>query len=123
MPEKQVPVALSGEEIRDAVAFYVREELKRSCHCNDSAAYSSFSVEIHIRMKLNDYGRHVQDNHIVYVSEGEVSPETVATEVDVFVPEKPPNQVRVETEQLVPVTTQVDGKTVVKKVKYQPRKK
>jgi hypothetical protein len=124
MSEKQVPLPLSGEEVRNAILYRVDESLRKTCNLSDSAAYTSFRGTIEIRLTLSDYGREVTDNHNVTVAEevgleGE-APREVTTSITIE--PAAPNTVRVETKQDVPVKTTEEGRTVIKKVKYQVRK-
>jgi hypothetical protein len=125
MSEKQVPLPLNGEEVRNAILYRVDESLRKTCNLADSTAYTSFRGTVEIRLTLSDYGREVGDNHNITVAEevglqGEAPREVAAS---ITIEPAPPNTVRVETKQDVPVKTVEDGKTVIKKVKYQPRKK
>jgi hypothetical protein len=122
MAEKQVPLPLSGDEVREAIHFQLEQTMLKSCHLADTNAYSSFKAEITVKLVLNDLGRYVNDNHVALVGEGEVTPESKTVEAAVEVPEKAPNQVRVDTGQDVPVKAVVEGKTVIRKQKYAPRK-
>jgi hypothetical protein len=122
--EKVQPLPLSGREVKNAILFKVEESLNKSGHLHDDNAYTSFRAAISVKLMLSDYGREVQDNHEVIEAgstgiEGE--PER-RVEENVTVEPAPPNQVRVETGQSVPVTTVVDGKATTRHVKYSPRK-
>ena len=123
--EKPAPQPLSGQEVQDAILFKVRESLSRTCHLKFDNAYTAFTADITIKLTLNDYGRDVQDNHIVHaegVAEGIPLGEPETSEAQVTIQPAPPNQVRQETHQDIPVTTVENGKRVEKRVKYQPRK-
>lgn len=122
MAEKQVPLPLTGAEVREAILFRIEESLLKTCHLNESSAYTSFSGEITIKLKLSDFGREVPDNHVVTVQEGDLA-DAREVSADVTIAPAAPNTVRVETGQDVPVKTVEDGKQVVKKVKYQARRK
>lgn len=124
--EKPVVQPLSGEEVREAILFKISESLRKTCHLNDSAAYTAFFADISIKLRLVDYGREVTDNHVVQESVDVRPPDEPGREqgyeVHLEVPPAPPNQVRVETGQGVPVNTVVGGKVEQKKVRYAPRK-
>lgn len=130
MPDdKPAPLSLSGEEIQEAILFKVQESLKKSCHLILDCAYTQFKAEISVKLTLSDYGREVKDNHSVHVSEvAQLSVEEIEKalaqthESNVTMEPMPPNQVRVETEQPVPVVAVQGGKRVVKHLKYAPRK-
>jgi len=74
---------------------------------------------------LSDYGREVKDNHIVTEqgdsgAPAESVPRTV--EANIVMEPMPPNQVRVETDQAVPVPAVEGGKKVIKHLRYAARK-
>jgi hypothetical protein len=126
--ERAVPLPLSGEEVREAILFKISESLSRTCNLRNDDAYTSFEADITIHLRLDDYGREVKDNHIVTVKEGQSA--TLNYEpgpmhevnVSLALAKQPPNRVRVETGQSVPVKTTQDGKQVIRKVKYAARK-
>lgn len=126
--EKPIVLPLSGEEVREAILFKLNESLKKTCHLIDSSAYTAFRGKITISLVLVDYGRETVDNHIVEVDEDVRTPDATdagraeSYEEVVDIPAMPPNQVRVETQQSVPVQTNVGGKVEVRKVKYAARK-
>jgi len=122
MGETLVVKPLSGEEIKDQILFDVMKSLEKTCNLADATAYGSYEGEITIRLRLNDLGRITADGHVVKVGEGEVPVEVPETAADIEIVPQPPNEVRVETGQPVPVLTEVDGKVVERKVKYQARK-
>ena len=122
--EKPAPMPLSGEEVRAAILFKVEESLGRTCNLRFDDAYSSFKAEISIKLTLSDFGREVRDNHNVSahaettLEAGEVK----AVEANLTIGPAPPNQVRVETGQPVPIVVVEKGKQVVKHVKYASKK-
>lgn len=123
--EKSVPLPLTGEEIQEAAVFKMRECMAKSCHLNSGNAYTSARIEISVKMTLFDYGREVRNNELVKVEvdsglPAESEPREVSGEI--AMEPAPPNQVRVDTEQPVPVATVVDGKPKIKHLKYAPRK-
>ena len=129
MENEQIqPLPLSGQEVKDAILFKVQESLSHSCHLHFDNAYSSFKAEISIKLTLADYGREVRDNHIVKLEEDRgvaqfPDPDNSKTvESNLVVEPMPPNQVRVETGQSVPVATVIDGKQKIRHVKYAVRK-
>ena len=122
--EKLQPTPLSGQEVQDAILFKVSEDLRKSGQLHFDNAYSSFSAKIRIELILSDYGREVRDNHEITEAMDtglEGTPEYVQ-ESNLVMEPMPPNQLRVETEQAVPVTTVVDGKQKTRHVKYTARK-
>ena len=124
MAEQIMPLALSGEEVKEAIMFKVRQSLSRTCNLHNDSAYTSFKAEILIRLTLSDYGRDVSDNHLVEVesNSGLEGSEPRTVESNVTLEPMPPNQLRVETDQPVPVKTTEKGKQVIKHVKYAQRK-
>lgn len=119
--EKPVVLPLTGTEVQDAILYKLAESMEKTCHLIPSTAYSAFSAEITVKIRLVDYGNVVQDNHAVKVSEQVAgAPEGRAEEhaYTLEIPEAPPNVVRTETSQEVPVLATEGGKQVIKKVRY-----
>ena len=123
--EKSIPMALSGEEIQEAVLFKLSECMQKNCHLHSGNAYSKARIEVSVKMTLYDYGREVRNNEQATVELDSGLPQEsapVTVEGTVVMEPMPPNQVRIETGQDVPVQTIIDGKPTVKRVKYAPRK-
>ena len=123
--EKSVPLPLTGEEIQEAVLFKLRECMQKSCHLHLGNAYTSAKIDISVKMILFDYGREVRNNEIAQVELDSTLPpesEPVVAEETLTVDPMPPNQLRHETDQAVPVPTVVDGKKTIRHLKYAPRK-
>lgn len=122
--EKPLPLPLTGAEVKEAIMFKVEESLNKTCHLKDDNAYTSFRGKITINLALSDYGREQQDNHIVEVGlkSGLVDDNRHTVETTTEIEPAPPNQVRVDTNQGVPVRTQEKGKQVIRHVKYAARK-
>lgn len=118
------PFPLSGAEVKNAILFKIEDDLNKSGHLHDDNSYSSFRAEISIKLTLADYGREVRDNHIVTESADSGLPgePPQAVEQNVVMEPAPPNQVRVETNQSVPVATVVEGKQKIRHVRYAARK-
>jgi len=126
MPEeKPAPLPLSGDEVKEAILFRVQESLNKHCALMHDNAYTSFTADISIRLKLSDYGREVVDNHFVRAEETSGLPDTSSrlVEANVTIQPAPPNQVRVESDQPVPVLVKEGEKTKIRHIKYAPRKK
>lgn len=122
--EKVQPTPLSGVEAQEGILYKVAESLSKSCHLHPDNAYSTVRAKITIELTLSDFGRDVNDNHVIETSldtglPGE--PEHVE-HAEATIEAVPPNQFRVETDQPVPVVTIEDGKRVTKKVRYAARK-
>ena len=123
--EKPAPLPLTGEEVQEAILYKVAASLARTCHLKVDNAYTSFKAEITIRLTLSDFGREVKDNHIVTEQVDTGIPdesEPRSMEANVTMEPMPPNQLRIETDQAVPVSTVEGGKKVVKHLKYAARK-
>jgi len=124
--EKPLPMPLSGQEVRDGIMAKIEQSLTSSCHLKFDNAYTSVKAEIQIRLTLDDYGREVKDNHNVEFEQevpellGDGEPRT--TEANILVEPQPPNVFRVESGQSVPVQITEGKKTVIKNVRYSPRK-
>lgn len=123
--EKPAPLPLTGEEVQEAILYKVASSLARTCHLKVDNAYTSFKAEISIRLTLSDFGRQVSDNHSV-TEQGDsgLDPENEPRQVEanVTMEPMPPNQVRIETDQDVPVPTVEGGKKVIKHLRYAARK-
>lgn len=123
--EKLAPLPLTGEEVQEAVLAKIEESFNRTCHLKYDNAYTSFKAEISIKFTLSDYGREVQDNHIVEVAKDSGIPEENpprVVEANITMEPVPPNQARVESGQPVPVAVVENGKRVIKHLKYAARK-
>lgn len=123
MAEKQVPLPLSGEEVKHAILYRLAEDLEKTCHLTDTNAYTGFRAKITVHIMLDDYGRETPDNHVVEVSEGQLPEQASTVTSEIQIDKQPPNQVRVETGQEVPVKVTKDGKQEIRKVRYQRPKK
>lgn len=120
--EVSVPEPLSGTEIIEAVVFKVREQLRRDCFLSPNSAYEHFSGRIHIEIRATDCGRLVDVGADVPVvlgkePEGDAKSEILTSTEEI--PQAPPNVVRRQTDQSVPVVTQDNaGKQDQRRVKY-----
>ena len=105
-PEKTVPLALSGSEIKTAILDKISNALNQDCYLHDASAYDWFDGKITVELRLSDLGRDEQLKVLAVASEGEKpaeEPENVKVEIKVDA--EPPNQVRIETGQPVPTAT------------------
>lgn len=123
MSEKQVTLPLNGEEIQHAILYKLGESMEKTCHLTPQMAYSSFRAKIRVEILLDDYGRETPDNHEIEVADGTPSANARSVATEITIEPTPPNQVRVETGQDVPVKVTKDGKQEIKRVKYQRAKK
>jgi hypothetical protein len=124
--EKSIPLPLNGEEIQEATLFKLRECMQKNCHLSLGNSYAKVRIEVFVKMILTDIARPDVSNNVAATVEldsglaSESEPETV--EATLMVEPMPPNQLRQETDQAVPVQTVIDGKKVTKHLKYAPRK-
>ncbi len=128
MSELSVPEPLSGTEVIDAVAYRVKEMLFRDCFLSANSAYEAFSCKIKIEIAARDCGRTVEVNQDISVQAGNPSEleheDTMIDQAEALFEEAPPNVVRAETEQPVPVMTEdYTGHTERKTVKYKKRER
>ncbi len=126
MPEKTLPLPLSGTEIKTAILDLIEQKLSKDCYLHPASAYGYFGGKITIELALNDLGRVDEVKTEVKFGQGEIQPgmnlETTTAEVDVEKefrdpeddPREPvaPNKVRVKSGQPVPTATG-------KRIKYQ----
>jgi hypothetical protein len=99
--------------------------MQKNCHLHLGNAYTSAKIEISVKMTLFDYGREVRNNENTSVEiDSGIPPDSPAQEVtgELTVEPMPPNLLRQETEQAIPVATVIDGKKQIKHLKYAPRK-
>lgn len=123
MAEKPAVVCLNGEEVQHAILYKIGESFEKTCHLTAATAYTAFRAKITIQITLDDYGRKQPDNHTVEVSEGELSENAQTVETEVNIEPQPPNVVRRDTGQDIPMEVLKDGKKVRKYVKYQRPKR
>lgn len=121
MPEKVLPLPLSGEEIRKAVLAKVGEALQRDCFLSANLAYDYYTAHVKVTLRAHDIGRTVEVSVDETATLGEETEDmhldTAESEFDIDA--APPNEVRVETGQPVPVMTKgTDGKAVQRGIKY-----
>lgn len=127
MQEKTLPRALSGTEIKTAVIKKITDMMERDCRLASHVAYGAFSFHFRLDIKFQDLGSNIKSTaheaseEIAPVEDPEI-PLQVET-LEVSDEEKPPNQVRVETGQGVPVAVKLpSGKMEEKRVTYKDPK-
>jgi len=106
MPERTIPLQLSGEEVRLAILDKIDQALQKDCYMNPLGAFDFFSGKITIELRLNDMGR--EDVVKMNVSASQGTPpaeEPEAVKVEIKIDPQPPNAVRVETGQAVPTAS------------------
>lgn len=126
MSEVSIPEPLSGSEVIDAVAYRVKEILQKDCFLSANSAYEKFECKITVELKLKDTGRLAIVEQTIEVTGGaplEVNDDDVfLAQSEVEFAEAPPNVVRQETEQPVPVMTEDSaGHKERRTVKYKKR--
>ncbi len=124
-----IPEPLSGPEVIEAVAYraneIIREVLRRDCFLSANSAYEAFECKIMVHIKARDCGRVVEVKQDMAVGDGiikDTDVNVVQEESGAMFSEAPPNVVRAETEQPVPVmTADSTGNLERKTVKYKKR--
>jgi len=124
MSEETLAQPLSGEEIIEAVAWRLREILQKQCHLNPALAYESFSADIHVVLRVKDLGREVPvEAKFRASSESQPDEDALLTEADEQMYDLPPNQVRMDTDQPIPVLTRdAEGKKEIKHIRFEKQK-
>lgn len=117
--EGSVVEALSGLEVVEAVVSKVREALYRDCYLGATTAYEGFSADVAISIRLRDVGREVAVESGTALSGGQRTDLEETRRADLRIEDEPPNQVRVESGQPVPVLkTRGDGSREIHRVSY-----
>jgi hypothetical protein len=124
MAERVLAEPLSGEEVILAIADRISTVLRRDCFLSKNLAYDSFDCDVKISLRLHDVGRSPEvslDQNISAEVEGANIEDQFLdqAETEFKIEKAPPNEVRVETGQEVPVLTKdSEGNPTIKKVKY-----
>jgi hypothetical protein len=121
MAEETLKTALSGAEIVEAIADKVRQKLRTDCQLNPNSAYDWFDATITIELNMHDTGVLVKGDYNVKATAGKEPEQEMQQHVpaELYIAPAPPNEVRVDTGQPVPVLTKDEqGRQVVKGVKY-----
>lgn len=123
--ERTLNKPLSGPEIIESIVSDIRKTLERDCFLAPHMAYPSYSCDGQLNIKFQ--GTAVKSSTAyVRASTGEPDPSLPIQEetVSVDVEPKPPNEVRRESGQAVPVLAKTaTGKLEEKAVKYAPKGK
>lgn len=122
--ERTVVKPLSGAEIVEAILSRVRSQLQRDCFLASHLAYKSYSAQVDVRVQFQDTGTRITDTEVhVQTNGGEVTDEEMQVEeAHVEVTPEPPNIVRRETGQDVPVVTpKPSGGMEERRVRYAPK--
>jgi len=120
MPEKVLPLPLSGEEVRTAILDKISQSLQRDCFLSPNLAYDFYQAHVKLHVTCHDVGREAQIKVDETVTVGD-NPDALLEQADAefdIVPE-PPNTVRVESGQDVPVLTKgATGKAEIRGIRY-----
>ena len=129
MSEKSIVEALSGTEVVEAIKHRVGQILSRDCFLSGNMAYESFEAKIHISIKCKDIGHSPEieqtitakggpDIGVSYKDPVEAS-RVESDELEDEMDSKAPNEVRVESDQPVPILVEnADGRAEIKRVHY-----
>ncbi len=127
MQEKTLPRPLSGTEIKTAILKKLEQSMNRDSRLANHVAYGAFSYHFRLDIKFQDlgtqYGQTAEEGQetLQEVENPEVILEVETLDWDEEA--KAPNQVRVETEQPVPVAVkEPSGKVVERRVTYKDPK-
>lgn len=128
MSENAVAEPLSGSEVIEAIVYKLKEQLARDCYLSPVTAYEYFTGKINVTIVAVDCGRQAPVNITIDVTKGDPTAleqgEGYRVESTEDIEKLPPNVVRRETEQPVPVTTADGaGKVEGRKVKYARQEK
>src|SRR3954466_7706759 len=107
MPERVLPNALSGEEVRLAILDKVGQRLQRDCFLSENLSYDFFECHVSISLTAHDVGRAAKVEVQETITQGS-RPEDAAldaAEAEFDIERQAPNEVRIETGQGVPVLT------------------
>jgi len=119
MSEKVLNLPLSGAEVQEALLDRVEQALRRDCNLHPNNSYDVFSARITIDLKLHDMGTEYPVKIEAKLAMGEEVENMVSKTATAEMVEKPPNEVRVESGQGVPVSARgPDGRPTIKHMKY-----
>ena len=121
MLEKTIAKPLSGLEVKEAILDRIRKQMNADCTLRDIEAYGAFSFYCTLTVNFQTLGATKATSIELTGIEGEVDPEIpeeseTITATDV---ERPPNEVRRDSGQGIPVLTKDEhGHMVEKTVNY-----
>lgn len=119
MPEQTLNLPLNGSEVIESVLDRIRQSLRKDCYLSETKAYDFFTGHVSIQGRLHDVGRTDEINQEIEVTIGTEPDGSVETfDASIDIDARPPNTVRVESGQGVPVSTTENGKPAVKKIRY-----
>ncbi len=116
--ESTLNKALSGAEIREAILFDVKKALENDDHLAAHIAYDGFAYKVKLDVSLPSA---IQQEFTRELSgeKGKLEGVLGVDEIETERPLQPPNEVRYDTEQPIPIlTTDNEGHTVEKMVSY-----
>lgn len=119
--ERAIAKPLSGTEVIEAITTRLKEQLGRDCYLSPHMAYGAFSFKCTIDIKFQA-SRIEGTSTAVSGSLGEEDTEQAieTSTIEVSDEPKPPNEVRRETGQDVPVLTKTpQGRLEERRVKYE----
>lgn len=117
---------LNGGEVIEAIVDKLREKLRRDCYLNPNSSYEWFTAKLTIELDLQDAGVHVPVKAAIEMEQGIAKDGEIGhVEAELEIEAEPPNKVRVDTGQPVPVLTKdpETGKLVEKGVRYSRKTK
>jgi hypothetical protein len=127
MSEVTVPEALSGEEIKLLGKEQLGVQLNQECYLNDYLSYDAFEMEVTVKIKLHRSGQIMEVDREFRLADGSVEARQELKTQEwassyVYMPEKPPNEVRQEAGLPIPTLTETaSGRKEIRPVKYARR--
>jgi len=122
MPERVLNQQLNGGEVIEAVLDEIRTQLQKSCYLNPNSAYDWMAAKVRVDLELHDTGMLITETFTAESDAGTkpADPDAIEVhEVEFDIEPAPPNEVRVQTGQPVPVlSNDKDGRPTVKGVRY-----
>lgn len=122
MAERVLANPLSGLEVRNAILDKLSSFLQRDCFLSPNLAYDYFSCTVKVSIELHDVGRTDKVEVKVTETEGDHPDDDALLEQadkEFEINPAPPNEVRVDTGQEVPVLAKAaDGRGEIRGIKY-----
>lgn len=122
MPETVLALALSGEEVRKAICDKLDQVLAKDCRLTAEKAYQYFSSKITVHLECFDIGRIEVVESISQATYGGAPNDNEALDkfdAELEMSPAPPNEIRVESGQGVPVQSRdSDGRSTEKRIRY-----
>lgn len=127
--ERELPTPLSADEVKDGIAYKVADAVRAALDKYGPMygnAHTKFRCSGKLVLTLDNFGLIAISNHTVDFGDAiATADETLleVAEVEIDIPETPPNVFRKETEQPVPTMVIERGRPVEKAVLYQQPKR